>query len=302
MKRKFLLWMGRVTAAGGVLIALAWWLVMVPWLETSGRNWNEGRSPHGFWRLKQRCLKLGLWQHDDGSVVGRLGGKEWVEPLVSAVARGEGLSCSGGHRDSALEGIANRATPNGADPTIDWPKWWAANKEKSQEDWILDGFHAAGVHVSLPASNDDFPKLLRVLGEIRPPADEWEVEHPRRAHPGHLRYNAFRWLRDSGFDPVKFLLESEPSKLDDASKRGIAAFQDQLRWLEHGPVSPLSFTIEPDEGAAFAKNHPPAGLTTKAFVIANASSGGLIVVGLAVMWLARQSAAAASRGTAERGC
>lgn len=280
-------------AVGGALVALGWWLVMVPMLEVSGTNWNKDRSPHAFWKLKQRCLKLGWWQHDDGFVVGRLGGKEWMEPLIKAVGRGEGLSCSGGHRGSALSFITNRALPAGADPKVDWPKWWAANKDRSQEDWILDGFREAGIDVSKPAAKEQFPRLLSVLGETCPPADEWEKTHPRMARPDYLRYNAFRWLRDSGFDPVRFLLESDPSKLDVAPKNGLAEYQRELCWLEVGPVARLAFAVEDgDDPFVFLRDKLPAGLQPRMHLIMTGAAMIFLLAGLAVIWLTKRFMAA----------
>ena len=287
MKPNVLRWMGRIIVSGGVIVGVGWWFFLVPLLEVNSYNWNKDRSPHGFWRLKQRFLNLGCWTHDDGLVVGKLCGKEWVEPIVEMIARGEGMSCQGGHRDTAIEYITNHSPPEPADPTTEWPKWWAANKHKTQEDWIQDGFRAAGLQISKPASTEDMPKLLRIIGERAPPSNDWEKSHPVARHPDYLRYNAFRWLRDSGFDPVKFLLKSAPVTPDAAIEAGLSEYAEDVSWLQHGPVNPLSFATNTDCLASFAESRRPGGLQTRFHAIFSSVSIALVVIGLAATRCAR---------------
>jgi hypothetical protein len=288
MKRKMLIWIGAVITAGGCLIAIAWWLVFVPMIEVSGMNWNKDRSPHGFWKQKQRALRLGWWQHDDGWAVGKLGGKEWMAPLIAYAESGKDLGCFGCHRGVALELLTNQNPAKSGDPSVEWPKWWAANRHKSQEDWILEGFLADGIQVSKPAAKSEHPTLLRLMGENHAPANDWEKEHPRKAHPEHLRFNAFRWLRDSGFDPVKFLLESDPSTLEEAVKNGVVAYTKEMRWLETGPVGRLAFAVVDDDLYSQMREKRPQGLQPRMHITVTASAVVLVVIGLAVIGLARR--------------
>jgi hypothetical protein len=70
---------------------------------------------------------------------------------------------------------------------------------KSQEEWIQDGFATVDIHVSLPPTEADVIPLLELLGT--------EDVDGTWGYSTSLKYNAFRWLRDSdfNFDPMDFV-------------------------------------------------------------------------------------------------
>ena len=87
-----------------------------------------------------------------------------------------------------------------------WEEWAKENDGKTQEEWIKEGFAKCGLRVHLPPSPDDTEPLLRVLGQ-----KTWDALPEGRqetdadnAVPSYIQYNAFRWLRDSGFEPTAF--------------------------------------------------------------------------------------------------
>jgi hypothetical protein len=88
-----------------------------------------------------------------------------------------------------------------------WAQWTEANRGRSQEEWIRDGFLDHGVTVHLPPSADDTLPLLRLLGR-ESWNYLWSSERPDTtapdAVPSYAQYNAYRWLRDSGFEPGAF--------------------------------------------------------------------------------------------------
>jgi hypothetical protein len=95
-------------------------------------------------------------------------------------------------------------TPTDVPPqrvVADWQAWWQNNRNRRQIEWIRDGLVAYGVSVSLPPLDGDSEPLLEVLGS----SDTNEYGRPSVPHA--VWYNAFRWLRDSGFDPVEYAWE-----------------------------------------------------------------------------------------------
>jgi hypothetical protein len=87
-----------------------------------------------------------------------------------------------------------------------WEQWTDANRGRSQEEWIRDGFVDYGITVHLPPDPQDTLPLVRLLGR-----KNWNFlsagpqgTNAPGAIPSYVHYNAYRWLRDSGFDPAKF--------------------------------------------------------------------------------------------------
>jgi hypothetical protein len=70
---------------------------------------------------------------------------------------------------------------------------WESNKDKSQEEWIREGFAEMGIRLSKEPSLANAPPLLLVLGNTN-------LTLPDRLNRAR-QLNAFRWLRDGRFDP-----------------------------------------------------------------------------------------------------
>ena len=104
--------------------------------------------------------------------------------------------------------------------------WWAAHQDERQEEWIREGFAKKDVHIAMPPSKDDWPKLLRVLG-MKSPDHKRPSGKPAPKYGDHLRYNAFRSLRDSGFDPVVYLLDNRDASLHVDMSEGLKAYRSQ---------------------------------------------------------------------------
>ena len=105
-------------------------------------------------------------------------------------------SCFVGHQDGAFTTITNQDI---GEEAAAWLEWWKNNRSKSQGAWIQDGFATVGIHVSLPPAEADILPLLELLG-TEDVGDTW-------GYSTSLKYNAFRWLRDSDFDfdPLEFV-------------------------------------------------------------------------------------------------
>ena len=67
-------------------------------------------------------------------------------------------------------------------------------------EWIQAGLRNYGVSVHIPPVDDDYEPLLALLGNRSTNATE--------KIPWFVRYNAFRWLRDSGFQAIPFAMSN----------------------------------------------------------------------------------------------
>ena len=187
------------------------------WAEEQENYRRIGASPDLFWR---------------GDRIGVYGNKEWFLWLEERLRNARNFRRCGCTR-AALELMANRR------PTS-LHQWTAANRERSQEEWIKDGFLDHGVTVHLPPTPDDTVPLLKLLGQE--PGDELQAEDTPDHAPGYVRYNAFRWLRDSGFDPLKFTLSNAALAAQPDISAGLQAYaQWQAAYPSHNGLGVLAF-------------------------------------------------------------
>jgi hypothetical protein len=234
MKR---LWIGPVisvllimSGAGG-LITVFW---LLPYMVRPYDNhWLVRRSELGRWEFTQNYIRRFGWRHDDSGPVGAHGGKEWAAWIMDRVRDGpDPRGCESGHKTTALKSITNHSPVDDTRRFVPWEEerpgwlaWWRQNRHKSQDEWIVDGFRSVGVMIHNPPAKEDWPALLTILGRGygkggEPPPDG--IQKP----PRHLSFNAFRCLRDSGFDPVAHALESE---ITPEIKAGLLAYQQRDR-------------------------------------------------------------------------
>jgi hypothetical protein len=160
-----------------------------------------------------------MWSHDDGFAVGMYGDKSWAEWIMHHVEPGTGMGCLGGHlchSATAMQFITNQDAGENADA---WLAWWEKNKSKSQEQWIADGFAQRGLSIDVPPAPEQTPIILALLGNSE--TDE------SAAVPEQVKYNAFRCLRDSGFEPVGFALSHRTVSGD--IERGLLEYTKQYR-------------------------------------------------------------------------
>jgi len=209
LMRRFLLVMGSVLVAGSSVVAFLWFWLLAPCRHVSNGEWVATHSAEALWEETQRkILRIG-WGHDDGSMVAGYGGKEWAAWIISGIREGQDIGdCRRGHKDSALQGMTNQ----GAGFTAkDWLDWWGRNRNKSQRQWLLDGFAQNGVVLQWPLSREDRLRLLEVMG-----ADEKQ--------PRGYRLSAFRLLRDSDFDPETITVRDLPPGRADPMLKGLVRF------------------------------------------------------------------------------
>jgi len=151
------------------------------------------------------------------------------------VEAGESITgCDNGHKDEALKIITCADPADGTARTAEqaWLDWWQKNKEKSQIEWIRDGLQMHGVSLQIPPTEADPEPLLTLLAKTDPDDSE-NMRDP-------VRYNAYRWLRDSGFDPLAFALKNVTPDTPTAVREGLLAYgRFDRRWPKEDAVGVL---------------------------------------------------------------
>lgn len=184
-------------------------------------NWN-----HLVWDSTQKSIQRTGWHHDDFVIVGSYGDKHWAEKIISTLSgKDEILACREGHRTIALAIITNQELGDNVDK---WRDWWSANKDKKQEEWIKDGFEKkVGLVLSDTLQKSDIDALLIIIGDS-------EI-------PYSLRWNAFRWLRDSGFETDSYNYADFPSNDENKVLSGL---KEYCKWIVKMPRSDSPLVLD----------------------------------------------------------
>ncbi len=227
--------------------------VDVEWIKTHSKSeyWNE---------VKESVKRLGRWEHDDAWTFGCYGNKDWAEWVINH-SSGEMGCMEGGsptHGVLTMKLITNQ-TVEGVQ-SEGWREWWEENKLKTQEQWIIDGFNKKGFNIHTPITSDQFPLLLKMLGN------------------NILTYNAFRCLRDSNFNPVEFAISN-----DNISKGITSGLLKYAEFEKQHPVSDglgILFAVEED----FRYGEPlPIMLTLESQVFVYSIIFGLPLIGIILL-------------------
>lgn len=222
----------------GAYAAYWWFYKLAPVRRALDPIWHSSHSQQEYWVEVQGAIHSGVWMHDDGFTVGKFGDKSWAKWIMKKVKPGDSMNCFGSpcHSASSMSLITNQDIGDNAD---DWLEWWGKNWSKSQEEWIADGFHLKEVNIDVPPRPEQHLVLLALLGDSEP--DEFY------SVPRHLEYNAFRCLRDTGFDAVKFVIANK--ELSPEIERGLLRYAKfEHRWPSASNVGILPFAnTERDE-------------------------------------------------------
>lgn len=235
-----------VGAAGGValvaagLLAAYWGFYKIaPLRHLSDPKWLAAHSESARWAEEQADYRR-LGSSPDlcirGDQIGFYGGKDWFLWLEERI-RNPGSFRHCGCTEYALALMANRHVSH-------WKEWSDANRERSQEEWIRDGFLEYGVTVNLPPALDDPLPLIRLLGR-----KSWNFlwsgpqgSKAPGAVPSYIHYNAYRWLRDSGFDPGKFASTNPALVAEPEVMGGLLRFsQWRVTYPGHDGMGVLAF-------------------------------------------------------------
>lgn len=274
-------WRGLTRLVAAVLFGAGvfcgyWWLYrFAPLRKTLDPEWVASHAPRSYWREVQKGIHRGMWFHDDGFTVGLYGDKAWAEWIMARVEPGIGMGCIGEgptHSATAMRYITNHDLGEEADV---WLVWWRENKSKTQAEWIADGFGKHGFEISLPPAYEQIEILLNILGN--------PVTNAEYSLPGGIKYNAFRTLRDSGFNPVEYAVE-HPS-VSQEIKSGLSEYLRMERIFPAGNgIGILSFG-SPNDDLGWEGRPLPFLVTTRFQVIANTLVFGLPVLGAALFLL-----------------
>jgi hypothetical protein len=262
----------------GVLLLFAalfvayWWLYKLgPARRKWDARWVSQHSWQEYWQEVQKGIHRGAWSHDDGQTVGMFGDKAWAEWIMSHVEPGTSMGCFAkfSHSATAMQFLTNQDVGGGADA---WLEWWEENGAESQEEWIKDGFAQRGFKLDVPPTSDQTPVLLALLGNTE--TDE------SVAVPIYMKYNAFRCLRDSGFEPVQYALSSRKASAD--IERGLLEYAKwERRWPEAIGVGKLPFA---KQDTVFDYRHLPAmmepgfRITAYSLIVVPLALGTVIIV------------------------
>jgi hypothetical protein len=257
----------------GLFFAYWWFYKLAPWNRTCDPGWRAAHSEQEFWREVQKGIRRGMWGHDDGFAVGLYGDKSWAEWIMTHVRPGKTMNCLGAdlfHSATAMRLITNQNAGEDADV---WLDWWRKNSSKSQLQWIADGFQQQGIQISTPPKPAQIPALLTLLGTAE--NDDSSTSY------SHLKYNAFRCLRDSGFEPVEFTLANRTRTAE--VERGLFKYvrrEHRMPAATRLGILPFVKTAE-DE----TNDHAPEFLTPKFQAIAYALIFGPLLTGVALtLW------------------
>lgn len=221
--RAMVLTCGFLLVAAGLMAAYWWSYKLAPMRHLFDQEWLAAHSEAARWAEEQKDYRR-LGSSPDlcfrGDRIGFYGSKEWCLWLVAQIRDSDKFRHCG-CTDTALALMTNQRVTS-------WDEWTEANSARSQEEWIKDGFLEYGVNVHLPPEPEEAEQLVRLLGR-----QSWDElsEGPHGASgpdaiPGHVQYNAYRWLRDSGFEPLAFA--SSNAKLTSQSdiSRGLLRFAE----------------------------------------------------------------------------
>ncbi|HEU6448413.1 MAG TPA: hypothetical protein VFV23_08255 [Verrucomicrobiae bacterium] len=204
MKNKIL----RIFGFGFILIAAAiaffWFVWLIPLKHIYSRDWNENHSTYRYWIEAQKTVgRVGV-THDVGIEIGKWGDEKWVARIITKLKPNQEIGgCENSHLGEALEDLTNQGLGTKSDA---WIAWWKTNQNKTQLEWIRDGFEKQGIQLQKPLTTNNIIALLKLINP-----SPWSVFSTNQfSHT--LRYNAMRWLRDSGFRAQQFDLSLIPEK------------------------------------------------------------------------------------------
>ena len=216
----------------------AWCFWLLPATRRYDPFWCEQFSRKAYWNEIQHDIRRYGWSHDDFGFVGDYGDKSWAVWIMGKAQAGQEIANCGsiGHKDAALK----RITGNDAAPGTNWNtesqwlSWWSTNKEKSQVEWIQAGLRNYGVSVHIPPVDADHEPLLALLGNKSTNATE--------KIPPFVRYNAFRWLRDSGFQAIPFAMSNITAQTPPLVRDGVFEYgKFERAWPKSDDIGILEF-------------------------------------------------------------
>jgi hypothetical protein len=184
---------GAVLLLASGLMAFAWFVWLEPVKRVYSPSWWERHSKRAYWEEAQESVARVGVTHDVGIDMGRWGDKTWAIWIIHHIKPGQDImGCEASHLGEALADITNHQLKPDADI---WLGWWKTNQDKTQVEWIREGFVERGLILQEPLTTNNIIDLLKLANlATNSPVYINTPDYLR----GSLHMNAFRWLRDSG--------------------------------------------------------------------------------------------------------
>ena len=224
-------------------IAYLWFYKVAPIRHSLDPSWYRRHSVEAYWDEIRTGIQRSRWGWGHDGTAAFCGDADFMSWVMGKTHGDDDISsCSDGHRDSAFRQITNHDVGESA---TEWLAWWEENGSKSQEEWIRDGFTAYGVTVMIPPSEADTVPLLTLLGNV-------STNETERI-PRFVKYNAFRWLRDSEFNPVAYAVSNVTESIQTEIKTGLLEyFRMERIFPKRDHVGELTFDQRDDPYADWA--------------------------------------------------
>jgi hypothetical protein len=206
-----------------VSISFFWFYWLAPIRHLHDSDWVKNHSMRQIWIEEQKQIHRTGVDHDSSISIGRFGDKAWAEWVIhrlNSSKQEEMVSCGNWpyHLDSAICDMTNQEMTN----TIAWLDWWEKNKNKTQADWVREGFVQNGIILQQPLTTNNIITLLKLAY----PSTNFTATTNKLSGElsSALRYNALRWLRDSGFRPNALFLKDAPDQNKDDLARALIRY------------------------------------------------------------------------------
>ncbi|MCL1922134.1 MAG: hypothetical protein FWG50_13865 [Kiritimatiellaeota bacterium] len=263
----------------------------VPMLHLANPKWCAAHSAKAHWEEEQKKYRRNPTASPDlcflGDKIGYYGDKQWCLWLIEKMYGKKGFRVCG-CTETALMYMTNH------EPAKDgelWEIWREVHAAETQEEWIQSGFAKRGVTVHLPPEPDDALPLLEVLGH-----PTWgtlfggpQGTNAPESIPDYFQYNAFRWLRDSGFSPSAFSSSNAVAFTSDAVRAGLIEYTEWYSvFPRHNDVGVLAFGERPDRMylPAFAD---PSSWAFWVYLLLWVFPVAAFAAGVALLWRRRKS-------------
>lgn len=113
-----------------------------------------------------------------------------------------------------------------------WIAWWNTNHQKTQEEWIRDGFSKLGIDVARKLTTNNIITLLKIIDRHR---TNIITATGTNKITRSLRYNAFRWLRDADVKPNNVNFSTLPDEERNSVIRGLIVYAGDLGTYANHP-------------------------------------------------------------------
>lgn len=270
---------GFMLVAAGLTATYWWHYKLTPMRRLADPRWLTAHSEAARWKEDQEDYRR-LGSSPDlcfrGDQIGFYGDKQWFLWLDERIRNPKSFRYCG-CTEYALALMANRHVES-------WAQWTDANRGCSQEEWIRDGFLKYGITAHLPPTSDDTLPLLRLLGR-----KSWNVlwsgpqgTNAPESVPSYIHYNAYRWLRDSGFEPSKFVTSNAALTAQSDITAGLLRYsQWRSAYPRRDGLGVLAFGAAGGSSADFDMrpviSKPWVTVGVDSFIAASVIGGGILI-------------------------